>query len=77
MASFQLNNYDFIKIGNERYHIDPPVLSLKETFLLNSHLPNMEANYIDEIAIAFIPEGDRNKYRKLYKFLPSYMDVVQ
>ncbi len=77
LQSFNLNDFEFISTGDVRYNIDPPTISLKESFLLNSHLPNTEEGFIDEEAILFIPISDRNKYRKLYKFLPSYMDVIQ
>lgn len=77
LQSFNLNDYEFICTGDVRYNIDPPTISLKESFLLNSHLPDTEEGFIDEATIEFIPLSDRNKYRKLYKYLPSYMDVIQ
>jgi len=76
LKNYHLNNFEFISTGEMRYIIDPPVLSFKETFLLNCHLPNSESDFINEEELNFIPISDRNKYRKLYKFLPSYMDVV-
>lgn len=76
LANYHLDNFEFIKTAADRYDIDPPSISIKETYLLNSHLPNTEEGFIDEVELDFIPVSDRNKYRKLYKFLPSYMDVI-
>jgi hypothetical protein len=39
-------------------------------------LPNSEKGFTNEEILDFIPVAERNKYRKLYKFLPSYMDVI-
>ena len=69
-------DFEFIKKGSERCHINPPNISYKETTLLNTYLPNTETDYINEASIKFIPEGDRRKYRELYKYLPNYMDVI-
>lgn len=76
LAKFNLNNYEFIKDSNDRYIINPPNISYKESYLLNSHLPNSEEDFKNENEIDFIPLTDRNRYRKLYKFLPNYMDVL-
>jgi hypothetical protein len=76
LANCHLDNFEFIKTGTDRYNIDPPSISLKESYLLNSHLPNTQEGFTGEEELDFIPITDRNKYRKLYKFLPSYMDVI-
>ena len=76
LSQYHLGNFEFIQTGTDRYIIDPPTISIKETYLLNSHLPNSEEGFTNEEQLDFIPITDRNKYRKLYKFLPSYMDVI-
>lgn len=76
LQKFNLNNYEFIKESIERCHIDPPNITYKEAYLLNSHLPNSEEDFKYVNEIDFIPLTDRNRYRKLYKFLPNYMDVI-
>jgi hypothetical protein len=76
LKKYNLENYDFIKVSNERFHIEPPNITYKEAYLLNSYLPNGEEEYREEDEINFIPLPDRNRYRKLYKFLPNYMDVI-
>lgn len=76
LKNFNLHTYDFIKTSNDRYNINPPNITYKEAYLLNSHLPNTEEGFKNENEIDFIPLGDRNRYRILYKFLPNYMDVL-
>jgi hypothetical protein len=76
LGQYHLDNFEFIKTNEERYIIDPPSVSVKETYLLNAHLPNSEKGFTNEEILDFIPVAERNKYRKLYKFLPSYMDVI-
>jgi hypothetical protein len=76
LSQCNLDHFEFIKTGIDRYIIDPPTISIKETYLLNSHLPNSDEGFTNEEQLDFIPVTDRNKYRKLYKYLPSYMDVL-
>jgi hypothetical protein len=76
LTNYNLNIFEFIKTNDERYIIDPPLLTYKEVYLLNSHLPNSLEEFNNEAEISFIPESERNKYKKLYKYLPNYMDVV-
>ncbi len=76
LQDYNLDNYDFIFETDKPYIIDPPHITYKEAYLLNSHLPNSEKNFQSETEIDFIPISDRNRYRKLYKFLPNYMDVI-
>ena len=43
---------------------------------LNSHLPNSEEGFTNEVALDFILLLTETNTEKLYKFLPSYMDVI-
>jgi hypothetical protein len=77
LSDYNLDKFEFIKTQNERFKIEPPTLSYKEIHFLNTHLPNTEKDFINIKDLNFIPEGDLIKYRTLYKYLPTYMDVVQ
>jgi hypothetical protein len=76
LEKFNLNKFEFISTDHNRFNIDPPMISHKEIYLLNAHLPNTQDDYVNIEELQFIPESDRNRYRKLYKFLPNYMDVL-
>ena len=71
-----LDKYDFIRTGEDRYIIDPPNLTYKEIHLLNSYLPDSPNRFENKKSISFIPKKELTKYRKLYKYLPNYMDVL-
>lgn len=75
LKNYNLHIYDFIASDENRYIIDPPALSYREALLLNSLLPEEQVPFSATPSIDFIPLSDRNKYRKLYKYLPTYMDV--
>ena len=71
----KLDRFDFIRTSEEIV-IDPPNLTYKEINFLNSHLPDSPSRFGGRKAISFISLSDLNKYRKLYKYLPNYMDVI-
>ncbi|PXY44726.1 O-methyltransferase [Flavobacterium hydrophilum] len=76
LKDYTLDRFDFISTEEIRYVISPPVITNREINLLNSCLPNSEKKYNSFGKIQFIPESDRESFRKLYKFLPTYMDVM-
>ncbi|SFU75492.1 hypothetical protein SAMN05216480_12016 [Pustulibacterium marinum] len=75
LKEYNLNKFDFIKQDDERFVINPPIITKKEINLLNSCLP-ANARFNNLKKINFIPERDRDNYKQLYKFLPIYMDVM-
>jgi hypothetical protein len=76
LSNFNLDKFDFIKTSDEFYRIDPPIITHKEISLLNSCLPSSIKKYNNTSKINFIPEKDRKNFKELYKFLPTYMDVL-
>lgn len=76
LSNYNLNKFDFIKTNNEYYRIDPPIVTHKEINLLNSCLPGTPKKFEAYKKIKFIPKKDRENFRELYKFLPTYMDVL-
>lgn len=75
LNKYDLHQFDFIKMGDDRFNIDPPSLTHKEILFLNSFLPNNESYFLKRKSLEFIPISERKNYKKLYKFLPNYMDV--
>jgi hypothetical protein len=76
LEKYNLQYFDFVMTSNDRYTIDPPLLSYKEVLLLNAFLPDSEDVIGLLPEINFIPRSDLNRYRKFYKYLPNYMDVI-
>lgn len=76
LNDYHLDNLEYIRteIGT-RFKIDPPNLTYKEIIYLNGYLPNSELELNTLSELHFIPESDKIKYLKLYKFFPNYMDV--
>jgi hypothetical protein len=65
---------DFIRTASafEPYHIESPVLTLREIRYLDERLPRLarSANHPK-----WLPEDDRRKYAKIYRYFPSFTEV--
>lgn len=76
-----IRNMFFYKHDNTFFHIQCPVLSLKEIQVLNSHLPCKEmgkhGTFEDEELNNFpIDNSDIGKYATLYRYYPSYTESL-
>ncbi len=74
--SISLDNFDFITNGNPSfvYKIDVPILTHRETLALNQALfDTTKENEIIQAKI--VTESELNKYKKIYKYCPSFHDV--
>jgi hypothetical protein len=59
----------FINAGDEGYEITVPMLTLRETLLLDAQMPSGTA------AVPGIPKSDVEAYMRLYRYLPSFVDA--
>jgi hypothetical protein len=65
----------FIQLDEHSFSIKAPVLTNKETDLMNQHLPSNRYNFIRAKKIKFIPEEMRSSYHSFYRHFPNYMEV--
>ncbi len=62
---------DFIRTDDSVYLIKTPVLTLRELRFLDKHLPHGKTP--DEIK--WIPKLERDKYKKIYRYFPTFSEV--
>lgn len=69
-----LKDFNFISNNDDVYKINLPNLTLKEIDLINNHLGNdaKEKTLLDSEIVTL---DEINKYKSIYKFLPSFFDV--
>lgn len=64
------NQLEFVKTGEEPYEIEVPKLTLREIKHLDKFLPsNICKSY------NFIPDNDKNKYSKVYRYFPLFAET--
>lgn len=65
---------EFFSSSNEPYRIDVPNFTYKELQAINKNLPS---ETFDDIALEmpFINKNDINKYCKIYRYFPNYMEI--
>jgi hypothetical protein len=63
---------EFLCPGEEAYHIEAPVLTSREVRYLNERLPRShpQVRYPN-----WLPEADRKKYGKIYRYFPAFSEV--
>lgn len=71
-----LSYLPFVRFDDNEYEISPPNLTYKEIHHFNGHLPNNEEDLMDLEELVFIPKEEKLNYLKLYRYMPTYMDVV-
>ena len=76
LDKYGLENFFFIREGEEAFKINPPILTYKETHFVNSHLPEDEEAFINDGNLSFLSSDAKQDYRLLYKYMPNYMDVI-
>jgi hypothetical protein len=72
VAKCGFTSFDFVKTGEEPYTIEVPSLTLKEIRHLDRKLPCTEVTDIDAPSI---PEIDIQRYAKIYRYFPSFVDA--
>jgi len=72
VAKCGFENFDFVKTGEEPYLIEVPSLTLKEIRYLDKQLPCENPMDLDA---PWIPAVDRNRYAKIYRYFPAFVDA--
>ena len=62
-------------IGEAKYDIDVPLLTMKESIRLNQVLYDAEKEQSDIISLSILDRDGIEKYKELYKYMPNYFDV--
>ena len=60
---------EFIRFDNTSYDIESPILTWREMRLLDKELPGSAASP------EWLPEEERDKYRKVYRYFPNFTEV--
>lgn len=69
-----LSDFDFVSNDDTVYKINLPNLTVKEVDLINKHLASDEE--AETLAASkIVTVEDINKYKSVYKYLPSFFDV--
>jgi hypothetical protein len=71
LANFNINRFDFIRQNDEPFRINLPILTSKEIMYINERLEDVK--YFNNSKIVAKKHFDR--YSKIYKYLPNYLDV--
>lgn len=61
---------NFIRTDESAYSIETPILTLRELRLLDSLLPCKSTNNLK-----WIPESERKRYGKVYRYFPTFTEV--
>jgi hypothetical protein len=69
-----LSDFEFVSNDDRVYKIDLPNLTLKEADLINRHIAS-QAEIDALVAMNIVTEKEINKYKSVYKYLPSFFDV--
>jgi hypothetical protein len=62
----------FYRSGADAYLIETPLLTWREIRLLDGKLPRSAPNVVSP---DWIPEAERKKYGKVYRYFPSFSEV--
>lgn len=69
-------NFDGLNfIGEEKFDIDVPILTMRETIRLNQVLHDNAREESDIISLNILDREGIDKYKELYKYMPNYFDV--
>lgn len=74
LNSKHFSDLDFIRtaVAIEPYRIESPVLTLREIRYLDERLPRLAQSAMHP---KWLPESDRRKYAKIYRYFPSFSEV--
>ena len=62
-------------IGEEKFDIDVPILTMRETIRLNQVLHDNAKEESEIISLNILDREGIDKYKDLYKYMPNYFDV--
>jgi hypothetical protein len=66
------DDLEFVRLDEEPYLIDVPVLTWRETSYLDARLPRSAPDVAKPL---WLPPEDRQKYGKLYRYFPTYLEA--
>jgi hypothetical protein len=72
VASCGFDRFDFFKRGDDFYHIEVPALTFMEKRYLDSKLPLARG---EAMGATEIPVTDVDRYIKLYRYFPTFVDI--
>lgn len=72
VAQSGIKNHDFITDSDDPYKIEVPNLTYKEIRFIDTHLPT---DTIESIASPSIPKDDLQKYFKIYRYFPTFVET--
>ena len=67
-----LNKLDYVRTSDDPYEIETPNLTLREIHFLGSRLPTSPSRIKDA---GGLPASEVLKYRKIYRYFPSFSEV--
>ena len=67
-----LSDLEFVRGGEDPYLIDVPVVTWREACYLDERLPAIAPDVPRPI---WIPEADRQKYARVYRYFPTYLEA--
>ena len=69
-------NFDGLSfIGEKKYDIDVPVLTMREAIKLNRVLNDNAKEEAEIVSLNILDREGVDKYKELYKYMPNYFDV--
>ena len=72
MSADNFADLDFIKTAEEPYLIEAPILTLREIRYLDERLPRTAPEVPHP---SWLPEAERKKYGKVYRYFPAFSEV--
>lgn len=72
LGNGQFDDLSFCRQDDDAYLIESPILTLRETKILDERLPKPPTDSADP---TWIPLQDREKYAKVYRYYPSFSEV--
>lgn len=73
-GDLNLGDFDFVSNTNVTYKISLPNLTIKEVDLINRHI-STQAEEDELVSLKIVTIDEINKYKSVYKYLPSFFDV--
>ena len=68
-------NLPYIRTGQEALDLQSPIVTTQELDMMNNYLPNYQSRFLRIKKLQFIPENEREKYIKTYRFYPNFVEI--
>ena len=72
LSDLHFQDLEFYRSGEDAYLIESPLLTLREIKALDETLPDSAPDVPEP---AWIPEGERKKYGRIYRYFPAFSEV--